>query len=304
MNTRRFLAAFTALTMGSLLGSSAWAQEEEMRLVPKSSGSAFYHDAHRYVAWPNHHQIYDIEVNGGSMSGANNITHYLSGVSIVKPSSSTKETWLFGPAPLSKINDHIRMNDARVLDLELVAEFGLPATTTEGKDYYAVVTRNHGAEGKGWYWWWEVTESHLLTSLAQTNSRLIDLEQVSGHSGSSSARYVAVAIVNTGADYRPFKWDTNLTESEVQIFLAANPSYRARHLGYEGVNSGIRWNVIIEQTSEIASTQVVFNQTESGLNYTANSTNKRIASLAYSRFNSRYAAILVPTWTLSFPFGR
>lgn len=300
MHIQKITLATVALA--TFASAPSLAQEEEFRYVTKSAGKAFYAKGNRYVEWTTGHQIYDIEVNGGSLSGAGNITHYLSGVSLQKPSGSTKETWLFGPASLTKIRDHIELNDARVLDLELVAEYGLPAAGGgPGPDYYAVLTRNRGAEGKGWHWWWNVTESELRAGLQETNSRLIDIEIVQGFIEEGNARYVAVAISNTGSDYRQYKFESGLTESQVQAFLANNPAYRARHIGYEGGGAQITWNVIIERTTEVSSTEVVFGYTKSGLASYANTNNKRIASLAFSRFDSRYAAILVPTRTLFIP---
>lgn len=286
----------TVLVVSLLSTGPAVAQEEEFRKVPQTGWDAFYRDSHRAIQWPTDHQIYDIEINGGSVS-AGGITHYLSGVSIQKLPSSTKETWIIGPAALTTIADHLDSNDARVLDIEVVFENGLPSTTLHGSDFYAVVARNRGSHGKGWFWWWYITEPELREALDDKNARLIDLELVKGFGEDS--RYVAVAIENSGQDARAFWWDSHLTKSEIHASLADRPSYRARHLGAERLEDGeIRWNVILEETDEVESTELAFEYEAAALHSLAIKKNKRISSLAYTRYNSLYSAILVPRHTI------
>lgn len=297
MTTKLITAALTAACIASLCPNTSNAQEEEFKYVTKSQSGVFFGKAQHLVDWPVNQHVYDIEINGGATSGANNITHYLSGTSVSR--SSGKETWIVGPASLEQIGDQMALNDARPLDIERVNEYGLPAVNAGG-DYYAVLTRSRGTHDKATYWWTGISISDLLNNLATTNSRLIDLELIEGFHTLGTARYVAIAIANTRGDSRASMFLANQTQADVQNFLAANPSFRARHIGYEGISSGqpgVRWNVIIEQTNEVSSSEIIFGYSKSGITNYATANKRRVQSLAFNRFNSSYAAIMVPIKT-------
>ncbi len=294
MFNKLMITTLTAACIASLCPNTSNAQEEEFKYVTKSQSGVFFGKAQNLVDWPVNQHVYDIEINGGATSGANNITHYLSGTSVIR--SSGKETWIVGPASLEQIGDQMALNDARPLDVERVFEYGLPAVNAGG-DYYAVLTRNQGTHNKATYWWTGISLSDLVTNLSATNSRLIDLELISGFHSLGTARYVAIAIANTRGDSRGSQFLVNQTEAGVQTFLAANPSYRARHIGYEGITTGqpgVRWNVIIEQTNEVSSSEIIFGYSKSGITNYASANKRRVQSLAYNRFNGTYNAILVP----------
>jgi hypothetical protein len=100
----------------------------------------------------------------------------------------------------------------------------LPYDASERK-YSAIFIENTGAQGKAWYWWFNVPADFILSETDQTKKdkphypiRLVHISPTSQPVG-EPWNFDIVAVSNTGVDSRWWRWRHNMKLEGVQKFL-------------------------------------------------------------------------------------
>ena len=99
----------------------------------------------------------------------------------------------------------------RVTDLEI--------ESTSPMSFTVSAVQNTGTYQKNWYWYAGVTGAQLSTSLAQTNSRIVDIEP---YDDNGTTRFAAVLVGNTGAEAKAWWWGYDMTQAQVNASVQAN----------------------------------------------------------------------------------
>ena len=120
--------------------------------------------------------------------------------------------WWYYNLTGSQLSSVLTTNQGRLIDLE-------PYQTSSGLRFACVMVPNTGANAKAWWYYYNTSVSALSSQASANNARIVDLQSyVSG----GSTVYAAVMIRNVGADYRPWWWYVNASQSQITAFLNSN----------------------------------------------------------------------------------
>lgn len=198
----------------------------------------------------------------------------------------TPTPWLFYTAvPFSTVEAQAA-NGYRVVDIEVEDDSPLRVS--------AVLVRNSGEYGKGWWWYFGVTALEISQLTSQNNARLIDIEP---YMTSGGLRYAVVMIPNNGADFSAVHgFQTDRTFSQVVSWLNANPSLRI--LDIQPYRSGITTRyafTYVQNAGALASPfWLQMNTTPQVIADTLNQNDARIIDLEIHEDTDRVTALMVP----------
>jgi hypothetical protein len=146
-----------------------------------------------------------------------------------------KEWWWYYGQSVAQISAELTANSARLISLKAYQSGGNTV-------FAAVMIRNSGADGKGWYWWVGQSISSLENALSSTNARLIAVDP---YVVNGNTYYSAIAIVNSGADNKAWWWYINDSASSLASQISAN---NARITYINSAGNG-KFNAIMESCS-------------------------------------------------------
>lgn len=281
-------ALLTALLAFLAITSASYAQFEKTVLIDGSSWMDFYKESSTSLPFANDFRTYNIAFEKAFQVGAPSNNQYIYQLSGVQIRSKCEDSWVAGPFNFAELVAYVQTSQARMIDIEKVAELGLVGN---GPFYFVVMTSNKGTQAKGWHWLVGVSFDEIRQFEDEHNVRVIDLEIVDAGS------YAAIFISNTGDDERETIYGIETTQEDIELLADwGSDDYRLVHIGYEGNSAGdggIYWNYIFERTDEIASARPVFDVTPAQLTSIALEGDERISMIDFNRFTDLHAAILV-----------
>jgi len=142
--------------------------------------------------------------------------------------------WYYG-LTATTLSNHLSTNQGRLIDIE-------PYQTSAGLRFACIMVPNTGSNAKAWWWYYGASINYLSGQAATNNARVVDLQP---YTWNGTTYYAAVMIRNNGSDYRPWWWYTNVTPSQMNIYLNTN---NARLYDIERRTNGNYDCVMIRQT--------------------------------------------------------
>ena len=107
--------------------------------------------------------------------------------------TSTAETgwWWFYGVSEKRINQEVKKNGARLIDIEVVK--------ASPPRFNVSMVKNAGVHKKGWWWYYGLTGKKVNALAKEKKARILDVER---YRVSGKTRFAVVLIANKGSDKR------------------------------------------------------------------------------------------------------
>lgn len=145
--------------------------------------------------------------------------------------------WTYGNLTPAQVTQKMNEHRARVVDLEVTAVAGTTPRMT-----VRLVADSGAYAVPGDSFVWDKTAEQLEALINGSNLRPIELERYV--TGTSSVRYAAVLVPNTGSSARAWGWMLGKTRNEIELWASTN-NQRIIDLDSYVSNGVRRWNAVL-----------------------------------------------------------
>ena len=164
-------------------------------------------------------------------------------VMVSNTGSATKGWWWYVGSTINELSTRAQQNNARIIDVE-------PYSTGEGLRYAAIMISNTGADASGWWWYVGQTAAEVGQRIAQTKSRILDIET---YLLNGQRRYAVVLVPSNTVS--AWWWYYGITASSVASLTAQNGARLADIQSYT-VNGNRRFAVMMLNNSNALTTRI------------------------------------------------